>query len=532
VCARFQSQKKPVDQNQPDGLSENLFVFVLFIALMGAILRAFYVLALGLWHPLLDMAHFRQTQTALSVYWLTHGGSWLRYETPVLGAPWSIPFEFPLFQWLVSLVVELGVPIDAAGRIVAFSFYLATLWPLHVIIREAALGRVAFLATAILFMTAPMYLYWSRTFLMESCALFFSVMALAFLIAYIRDGRANAAAAATLAGIVAALVKITTFPAFAFVGGCLILLNVGTRFQRKGPLAALRWAIVPSLAITLPFVVGSAWVYYSDQVKSAGEFGRLVTSANLVGWNFGSIEQRFSSALWFDTIQNRVLPDLFGNALFVAFVAIGAALRRPHFAFAVALAALGFLVPFLAFTNLHMEHNYYQYANGIFALAAVGLGVASLAAGGRRLHYFIAGGLLLAVVSGQVIYFKQQFEPYILQDYSQELLFKTAQIVKDTTNPNNSILVFGEDWSSVLPYYAERKGLVIPPWTDPELIDRVIADPQSFLGDRPLGAIVLCHDTPDQQEGYGDRDGAIQQFAFRHPVMGEFDGCKILAGQN
>ena len=132
-------QKKPVVPNQLERLSENPFACILLLILMGAILRAFYVLTLGLGHPLLDMHAFRQTQTALSVYWFTHGGPWLRYETPVLGAPWSIPFEFPLFQWLVSLVVEVGVPIDAAGRIVAFSFYLATLWPLHVLIRAGCI---------------------------------------------------------------------------------------------------------------------------------------------------------------------------------------------------------------------------------------------------------------------------------------------------------------------------------------------------------------------------------------------------------
>jgi hypothetical protein len=279
----------------------------------------------------------------------------------------------------------------------------------------------------------------------------------------------------------------------------------------------------------LPFVVGYAWVNYSDQVKSANEFGQLITSANLAGWNFGSMEQRLSKALWYDTIQNRVLPDLFGPVVGVVFIAIGSTLPRPHFAAAAALAVLGFIVPFLVFTNVHEVHNYYQYANGIFALAAVGLGVASLAASGRHLHYIMAGGLLLAVMTGQVLFFKSNFEPYIREDYAQNLLLKAAQIVKDQTSPGSSILVFGDDWSSVVPYYAERKALALPEWTPPALIDRVIADPQSFLGDRPLGAIVLCR---DQRSGYKDRVASIEQFVAWRSVMGEFGGCKVLAGQN
>jgi hypothetical protein len=49
--------------------------------------------------PLIDRHEFRQTQTALSALFMQPGlEGLLNYETPVLGAPWSIPFEFPLFQ--------------------------------------------------------------------------------------------------------------------------------------------------------------------------------------------------------------------------------------------------------------------------------------------------------------------------------------------------------------------------------------------------------------------------------------------------
>ena len=150
---------------------ENSFVFVLFIALIGVTLRALFVLASGLWQPLLDLHSFRQTQTALSAYWLLRGGPWLAYETPVLGAPWSIPFEFPLYQWIVAIIATTGLPLDGAGRLVAFGFYLATLWPIYILFRAVGLGRIAFLSTGILFMTSPLYLFWSRTFLMESCSL-------------------------------------------------------------------------------------------------------------------------------------------------------------------------------------------------------------------------------------------------------------------------------------------------------------------------------------------------------------------------
>ena len=49
------------------------------------------------WHGTIrDLHAFRQTQTAITVTYLLKVGPWLAYQTPVLGPPWAIPFEFPL----------------------------------------------------------------------------------------------------------------------------------------------------------------------------------------------------------------------------------------------------------------------------------------------------------------------------------------------------------------------------------------------------------------------------------------------------
>src|SRR5690242_19652972 len=93
------------------------------LALLGAIalallfLHAAYFLWIGVDRPALDYYAFRQTQTALSAYWLWKDGFRLIYETPVVGFPWSIPFEFPTYQWLVALLREIGVPIDIGARL-------------------------------------------------------------------------------------------------------------------------------------------------------------------------------------------------------------------------------------------------------------------------------------------------------------------------------------------------------------------------------------------------------------------------------
>jgi len=106
---------------------------------------------IGIANPILDLYFFRQTQTALSAYWLWRGGPWLSYETPALGFPWSIPFEFPFYQGLVALLRAIGIPIDISGHLVSFSFYLASIWPIWLLFSTLRFGTFSFFATVILF---------------------------------------------------------------------------------------------------------------------------------------------------------------------------------------------------------------------------------------------------------------------------------------------------------------------------------------------------------------------------------------------
>ena len=67
----------------------------LSIASLVALIYSFYLAVTYAGQPPLDVHSFRQTQTALTSYWFIHQGFQFAYETPVVGAPWAIPFEFP-----------------------------------------------------------------------------------------------------------------------------------------------------------------------------------------------------------------------------------------------------------------------------------------------------------------------------------------------------------------------------------------------------------------------------------------------------
>src|SRR5690606_22594303 len=83
--------------------------------------------------PVLDEHGFRQTQTLISSYWMAREGGFWVYPTPVLGYPWSAPFEFPLYQWGVVLLatLPLGLDIDSAARLLSLLAFVACLWPLR-----------------------------------------------------------------------------------------------------------------------------------------------------------------------------------------------------------------------------------------------------------------------------------------------------------------------------------------------------------------------------------------------------------------
>ena len=186
-------------------------VHVLFEILALAIIYALSILFRGLLQPLLDEYGFRQTQTAVSVYWMLRGGPIIAYETPVLGFPWSLPFEFPVYHIIVALVRLCGVPLEPSGRIVSFIFFVGCLWPAYILFKSARIDVTAILCCGILFILSPLYLFWGRTFMIETCAVFFSLCWLAYLARYISQPKPVFLILANLAGVLGILARLPDF---------------------------------------------------------------------------------------------------------------------------------------------------------------------------------------------------------------------------------------------------------------------------------------------------------------------------------
>jgi hypothetical protein len=506
---------------RPQSKGETIVLILAFIALVHAVV----ILVMWIDNPIVGFRSSRQAQTALSAYWLVQGGDWLRYETPILGAPWAVPFEFPFYQLLTAGLANLGIPLTAAGRIVAFGFYLGALWPLSSFFRTLGLSRIGYYATSILFVTCPLYLFFGRAFLIESCALFFALLWLSLFVKLVGKPSISLALGTTVAGSLAILVKSTTFPAFTAVGG-LIAAAALFRIWRDRTAASHMVKLIVVLAGTtsIIYAVGLGWIYYTDQVKLENELGSALTAAALQGWNFGSWAQRLSARLWIGTIFNRVLPETLGYLFPLGLLMLCAPVGSRHTQKAVMIAVFGFLFPLLVFTNLHIVHNYYQSANAIFLLAAIGISIGQLF---DRMSRPVAIIVIAAIAGGQAAYFHQRFGKSLMEsEDSTNRLWRLAEIARSTTTPDQSLLLIGMGWNSAVAYNAQRKALAIPGWPRGKALDKILADPQRFLDGYPLGAIVYC-----PSNTYGEASAQIAAFLKGRKVLGEYKACQVLAPQ-
>ncbi len=449
----------------------------------------------SLQQPLIDRHEFRQTQTALSALFMQPGlDGLLNYQTPVVGAPWSIPFEFPLFQWLSHQLASLtGLNLSSSGRLVSVLFGVGCLWPASRLMRRAGLGGTSITVLILLYCTSSIYLYWNRAFLMESTALFFTLVSLD---CYSQSRLQPAAAprglsllssslALTLA--IALVVKATTaLPALALMGIDWIWQTHQTA-QGHRP---LRRQLLIASALAVAFALLYSWTHHADALKQLNPIGAQLTSSALKAWNFGQPSQRLQADLWDGVVLQRMLFPIAAlpiTGLVAAGVWISQRQTRTFFLASLALA----FAPLLIFTNLHIAHTYYQASNQIFLLMAVAGATGMLLDQTQRQPW--TQGLVLAslaiIIIANLHHFATEDWPRSQRLSNDKLMI--GKLIDKNTQSNSAILVIGDDWSSAFAYHSQRRAFTQPNW--PVLrrsATDVLRDPQTALGGSPLGAVV------------------------------------------
>lgn len=208
--------------------------------------------------PLTENFAWRQTQTAWTArIYHQQGVDLFHPEVPVHGPPWDFGFEFPLFQALGSLLMDVGLPPDLAMRTLGLITFLISGWLVYQLLLHLA-GDVAGVVGLAAFLFSPFGLLWGRTSLIEYLA---TAAALTFILSALRwldHLRPIAFGAAMVAGVVAMLVKITT--------GAFYLLSLLV-YRRGGRTMLLREWSVPALII-VPAFAGLLWTRHIDAIKA------------------------------------------------------------------------------------------------------------------------------------------------------------------------------------------------------------------------------------------------------------------------
>ena len=443
----------------------------------------------------------------------------LAYETPVLGPPWSIPFEFPLYQWTVAAVVQvLGTPLDQTGRAVDIGFFLLTLIPLYFALDKLHIPRsYRWLVLSLLVLT-PEYLYNTRLFLIESCVLFLSTWYLVVALEYLDKPRPWYGVAAAVLGCLAGLTKVTTFA--LFLGA--VLLVYAYRCARelrasKRQNGLLYHAAVLVLLIMVPVLATWSWTKFADRTKDANVFGaKCLTSNNLYGWTFGTLKDRKDVSRYqfmhyhIGNAVNQFGPPicLAGLCLASAAWGVGRWLRRPQSLnggqlarrwVGVATCTLLYFSGPLVFFNLYFIHDYYWCANTLFLVVAMGLCIATMIEMGRASRV-VGTAVLLLVLAGSLYTYSRYY--YYVQSGQYEKVPGLAALGKDCDNamamariieqkirPDDVLVCLGHNWHSDLAYYGRRRAITPPNFISDsveELVQHIKA-----IDDVTLGGLVI-----------------------------------------
>lgn len=496
---------------------------VLAVAALAALIYSFYLTISYAGQPPLDVHSFRQSQTALTSFWFIQQGFQLAYETPVAGAPWSIPFEFPIYQAIVAFLSKaFDVNLDETGRIVSYAFLLLTIPPVLGITKRLKLPRVTSLYFVAILLSMPIYVYWGRSFMIETAALFFGITSIKYFFDYLLEKRSiSTSLAFVFFATLCILQKATTALPILMVLSFVFLAFETKRHDSICSSALIKSLLTTGILFLIPITIGFAWVNFTDQVKLGNPLGEQLTSTALSEWNWGKVSQRISSEIWTKVLWERILSSNLGALLGILLLITPFLVRSESKTKIIATGALSLaIVPLLLFTNLHLVHAYYQTANAIFLAYSVAVTFATVVT--PAIGKLPSLSVLLAIMLSNYISLNNGYLPHIKKEFTKEdRNLAIGEILNRELPPKMQFIAFGNDWSSTFSYISERKSFTVPNWY--MNYDQLVSDPANFLEQDRLGGIVSCTNqkpTATQVLAWASKNGSWK--------VGETHGCLIV----
>ena len=465
----------------------NAFLFVLFCA---ALATHFHFATMNWRFQFMAGHEFRQTQTALISYYIDQENNFsIDYSVPLVGKPWVLPLEFPLYEWsVVALSRATHLPQFQAARTISLTCFYLTLPALYLLFGQLGLSRPRRLLALACTLVCPVYIFYARAVLIDPMALLFAVWFLAAFVRAMQTRRWRWFVLCALCGTAAGLIKslvwfVWVVPAAAYGAWCL-----WRGYRTAGWPTAARTAAWGLGSMVVPVAATLWWAGHTDAAKINHASAYIFTSHNLAYHNYGtfSLATRFSGEVWrtlFVRWQESILPAwALGLIVLPALVFLRS--MRWHIAGAVAF----FLVAQQLIPLAYAYQDYYFYACAAFATAAIAFTCHGLL--DSRLPRWLSAPLLLLPLAALLgNYGRGYYHDQAVQSPGGSGI---TESLKSYTPQKSVIIVAGADWSAIIPYYSQRKALMIRNGleNDYEYLERALRD----LADEEVSALVLVGD--------------------------------------
>jgi 4-amino-4-deoxy-L-arabinose transferase and related glycosyltransferases of PMT family len=495
------------DANEPkvrgDDRLDRVFLVAVFVA---ALVANFYFVTYN-WKAGFLIGHeFRQAQTAMIAEYIDKQNNFsLRYETPLFGKPWLAPLEFPLYQWaVVGVSRATGWPRHESARAVGVASLYLALPAVYLLLGRAGLRPVRRLLPLALILATPVYIFYSRSFLMDVTTMMFSVWFLACFVEAMKTRRFGWLVGAALTGAAAGLIKslvffVWLFPAFLFGAWCLWQ---DFRNKRGGRAMAetIAWGVG---AVVVPAVAVTWWVKFTDAIKEANPSTVFMTSKNLTQGNFGMYElgARVSRETWHWLLE--CWSQAIAQPWVIGVLVIGGAAMLRGERWRVLGAAGLFLAAQMMFPYAYAYQDYYFIAAAVFVVCAFGF-VANGWFGSRAPRWL---RWILVLVPFAPMYHTYARYYFDMQRVRSDGGTGLTHALRDYLPRGTVLIIAGTDWAAIIPYYAKHKALMIRNGleTDVDYLTRAF----ETLEDEHVSALVLVG---DQRGNKTLRDLATKRF--------------------
>ena len=436
-----------------------LFVGVLAIAFRWPIMN----------FPLTEAFAFRQVQTTLMIREFMEGGFFQLSPLPILGPPWQVPMEFPLFQWIAAIFGSVvGASPQISGRLTALFFFLMCA-ALVALTGNRLYSRSVGFTGFVVFLFLPFGWQWGNAPLIEFAATAGALGSFYLIMLWIERRSWWLIAALTVSLSVVCLVKITT--AVVWIVPLLVITMVWKNSDGLREVTN-RWPLL--IPATFSSAAGLGWSRFSDVYKSNHQFLEFLESRSLTEWYFGSIEQRLDTRGW--SMIFGYSEAIVGLLLIFFILLISALIFWGNRATTISFALTLFIGPIIFF-NLYYMHGYYLaaiYPALVLVMAAGIVGVSKTMGRDPLLSNSARYSVVATATFGLLVIAWISPEGQLVSQRSTEGLyqFPLTQEIVDNTPVEAGVITVGCDWNPVYSYLSGRKTLMLSGRNSNEIIPK------------------------------------------------------------